>query len=127
MSQYHRVTSDVLRPLATGPVYLNQTRQIPISNRSIRRHQKKSEEIIDAFVGVLLYQVSHTLLKVRIGFLSKGEREGKADTYLRHDWLSIGALDVAEGHLCALMLVELQPGEVYVRNLIKGYWSQARG
>jgi len=42
-------------------------------------------------------------------------------TNLGHDRLAIFTLDVAERHLRALMLVELELGVVQVGNLVEGY------
>jgi len=40
--------------------------------------------------------------------------------HLGHDGISILVLDVAEGHLCALMLVELEVWVIGVGDLVQG-------
>lgn len=42
-------------------------------------------------------------------------------TDLGHDGLAVLALDVAEGHLGALMLIELELRKVEVGNLVNGH------
>lgn len=44
---------------------------------------------------------------------------GASVAYLGHNGLSIFTLDIAEGHLCAFMLVEFELREVKVRHLVK--------
>lgn len=44
-------------------------------------------------------------------------------TYCGHDWLSVLSLDVTERHLCALVRTELELGEIEVRDLCEGDYS----
>ena len=60
------------------------------------------------FLSVLSIQ-EH--VKICLPFWRKG-------SYLRHDWLAVVALDVAERHLRALVLVELELGEVEVGDVV---------
>lgn len=46
-----------------------------------------------------------------------------ARTYRRHNWLAFLVSDIAEGHLCALVLAELELRVVDVGNLVDGGWE----
>lgn len=46
-------------------------------------------------------------------------------TYLRHDWLALLVSNITEGHLCALVLAELEFGVVDVGNLVNGGWERS--
>lgn len=43
--------------------------------------------------------------------------------YLGHDGLSVLILDISEGHLCALMLVDLQLRVIRIRNFLQRHYA----
>lgn len=48
-----------------------------------------------------------------------------ARTYRGHNWLALFVSDIAEGHLCALVLAELELRVVDVGDLVDGGWEMS--
>lgn len=102
------------------------------------------EQVVDGLVGVLADEVYHSLHCMSVlvpstdGAFHEGmrlggrkEAKGPGSAYLGHYGLPVGALDVPEGHLGALVVVELELREVVVGDLVQGNcegerWSMYR-